>query len=89
MGGWSREARIENPRSLAEVETISDSVERSTEGLVPKNDCSRGGCIPFQQKEDPGAACSGPSQVSGIVSLARVVELFRYRYNAGDGLPTP
>jgi len=30
-GGWSREARIENPRSFAEVEAISDSVERSTE----------------------------------------------------------
>ena len=30
-GGWSREARIENPRSLAEVEAISNNVERSPE----------------------------------------------------------
>src|SRR5580704_8510599 len=43
----------------------------------------------FQQKEDPGGACSRSSQVSGIVSWARPVELFRYRYTAGDGLSTP
>ena len=61
--------------------------ERSTQELVPKNDRSRGGCIPFQQKEDPGAACSRSSQVSGIVSSALAVELFGYRYNAVDGLP--
>ena len=30
-GGWGREARIENPRSLAEVEAISNNVERSPE----------------------------------------------------------
>ena len=30
----------------------------------------------FQQKENPGAACSRSSQVSGIVSSARAVELF-------------
>jgi hypothetical protein len=58
-GGWSREARIENPRSLAEVEATSDSVERSTEGWSLKMTCSRGGCIPCQQKEDPGATRRG------------------------------
>jgi hypothetical protein len=30
-GGWGREARIEKPRSLAEVEAISNNVERSPE----------------------------------------------------------
>jgi hypothetical protein len=30
-GGWGREARIENPRSLAEGEAISNNVERSPE----------------------------------------------------------
>ena len=35
-GGWSREARIENHCSLAEVEAISDT-ERSTHELVLKN----------------------------------------------------
>jgi hypothetical protein len=42
----------------------------------------------FQQKEDPGAACSRSSQVSGIVSSALAVELFGYRYNAADRVLT-
>jgi hypothetical protein len=63
------------------------SPERSTQELVPKNDCSRGGYIPVPAKRGPGAACSRYSQVTGIISSALAVELFGYRYNAVDGLP--
>lgn len=77
--------------------------ERSTQELVPKKTSGlkrKKACLwplmtvqeavafLFQQKEDHGAACSRSSQVSGIVSSALAVELFRYRYNAVDGLPT-
>ena len=61
--------------------------ERSTQELVPKMTVQEAVAFLFQQKEDPGAACSRSSQVSGIVSSALAVELFGYRYNAVDGLP--
>lgn len=87
-GGWGREARIENPRSLAEAEPISDSVRAFNARAGPlKMTVQEAVAFLFQQKEDPGAACSRSSQVSGIVSSALAVELFGYRYNAVDGLP--
>jgi hypothetical protein len=61
--------------------------ERSTQELVPKNDCSRGGCIPFPAKREPWSCLRPVSQVSGIVSSTRAIELFGYRYNAVDDLP--
>ena len=84
------EARLENPRSLAEAEPISDSVpsvQRKSWSL--KMTVQEAVAFLFQQKEDPGAGCSRSSQVSGIVFTPRAVELFRYRYTTGDGLPTP
>jgi hypothetical protein len=42
----------------------------------------------LQQKEDSGAACSGLRK-SPECFLGAGVELFPYRYTAGDGLPTP
>jgi hypothetical protein len=84
------EARLENPRSLAEAEPISDSfpsVQRKSWSL--KMAVQDAVAFLSQQKEDPGAACSRFSQVSRLVSSARPVELFRYRYTVGDGLPTP
>ena len=86
-GGWGREARIENPRSLAEVESISNNVERSPEDWSLKMIAQEAVAFLSQQKEDPEAARSRSSQVSGIVSSALAVELFGYRYNAVDGLP--
>ena len=58
-GGWGREARIENPRSLAEVEAISNNVERSPEDWSLKMIAQEAVAFLFQQKEDPGAAYSG------------------------------
>ena len=34
-------------------------VSRFDGALVPKNDCLGGGCIPCQQKENPGAVSNG------------------------------
>jgi hypothetical protein len=75
---------------LAEVEPISDSVRafNARPGLL-KMTVQEAVAFLFQQKEDPGAAFSRSSLVFGIVFSARPVELFRYRYTAGDGLPTP
>ena len=83
-GAWKRGLRtlvyLQRPKRFR-IES-----ERSTQVLVPKNDCSRGGRIPFTAKRRPEAACSRSSQVFGIASAARPVELFLYRYTAGDGL---
>ena len=86
-GGWGREARIENPRSLAEVEAISNNVERSPEDWSLKMIAQEAVAVLSQQKEDTGAACSGLASLL-IVFSVRAVERFRYRYNAVDGLPT-
>ena len=73
---------------LAEGEPISDSipsVQRKSWSL--KMTVQEAVAFLFQQKEDLGAACSRSSQVSGIVSSTRAIELIGYRYNAVDGLP--
>jgi hypothetical protein len=87
-GGWRREARIENPRSLAEVEATSDSVERSTEGWSLKMTALEAVAFLASKKRTLELLAAVFARLL-IVSLARAVELFRYRYNAGDGLPTP
>jgi hypothetical protein len=87
-GGWGREARIENYRSLAEVEAISNNVERSPEDWSLKMIAQEAVAV-LASKRGPWSRLQRSSQVSGIVSSAWAVELFRYRYNAGDGLPTP
>src|ERR1700722_14784862 len=73
-GGGGREARIENLVHLQRPNRFRIVSERSTQELVPKNDCSRGGCIPFPAKRGPWSCLKRSSQVSGIVSSALAVD---------------
>ena len=87
-GGWGREARIENPRSLAEVEAISNNVERSPEDWSLKMIAQEAVAVLASKKRILELLAAVFASLL-IVSSAWAVELFRYRYNAGDGLPTP
>ena len=58
-GGWSREVRIEKALVYLQRSNDSDSCRGFDGALVPKNDCLGGGCIPCQQKENPGAVSNG------------------------------
>jgi hypothetical protein len=82
------EARLENPRSLAEAEAISDrvlSVQRKCWSLK----MTVQEAVAFLSQKEDLKLLARSSQVSGIVSSARSVELFGYRYNDGDSLSTP
>ena len=87
-GGWGREARIENPRSLAEGEAISNNVERSPEDWSLKMIAQEAVAVLASKKMILELLAAVFASLL-IVSSVRPVELFRYRYNAGDGLPTP
>ena len=86
-GGRGREARIENPRSLAEVEAISNNVERSPEDWSLKMIAQEAVAVLASKKRTLELLAAVFANL--IVSSAWAVELFRYRYTAGDGLPTP
>jgi hypothetical protein len=87
-GGWGREARIENPRSLAEVEAISNNVECSPEDWSLKMIAQEAVAVLASKKRTLELLAAVFASLL-IVSSVRPVELFRYRYTAGDGLPTP
>ena len=68
---------MENPRSLAEVEAISNNVERSPEDWSLKMIAQEAVAVLASKKRTLELLAAVFASLSGIVSLAWAVELFR------------
>ena len=86
-GGVGKQ-RIENPRSLAKVEAISNNVERSPEDWSLKMIAQEAVAFLTSKKRTLELLAAVFASLL-IVSSAWAFQLFRYRFYAGDGLPTP